>query len=225
MNLLTRKKIARGKSRGIICVRHRAGQPMKHRIVIDKWRYLDNIPGILISIKKSDVFSTGFLGKVVYFNGLVGFILLPENLIEGDFIISRSLKIFNLQEMVFGNSFLLLSVPLGITFFNVENQYLKGGVFVKSAGSTSMFLGSGNLVNFGLVSLPSGNFQLVPFKSRVSIGIVSNSGQVLFNYKKAGVKRNLGYRPKVRGVAMNPVDHPHGGGEGKTSGGRHPVSP
>jgi len=117
----------------------------------------------------------------------------------------------------------LRSLPIGTTIHNVEMRPGKGGQLARSAGNSAVLVGKD--YGYAQVKLSSGELRKVLLSCKATIGVVSNPDQKNINLGKAGRNRWLGWRPHVRGVAMNPVDHPHGGGEGKTSGGRHPVTP
>jgi large subunit ribosomal protein L2 len=122
-----------------------------------------------------------------------------------------------------GNCLPLEGVPLGTSVHNVELQFGRGGQLARSAGTGAVVVARDK--DYVTLKLPSGEMRLVFRRCRATIGTVGNEDHMNVSLGKAGVSRHLGRRPKVRGVVMNPVDHPHGGGEGRTSGGRHPVSP
>jgi large subunit ribosomal protein L2 len=122
-----------------------------------------------------------------------------------------------------GNTMKLLNIPFGTMIHNVEMKPGKGGQLARAAGSYCQLAGRND--GYAQLRMPSGELRIVPDSCTASIGVVSNLDHSNVSIGKAGKKRHMGIRPTVRGVAMNPVDHPHGGGEGRTSGGRHPVSP
>ncbi|MCH7477995.1 MAG: 50S ribosomal protein L2 [SAR324 cluster bacterium] len=135
------------------------------------------------------------------------------------------MEIFSGVEVEFqvGNCLPLAKIPLGTVIHNVEMTPGKGGQIARGAGNSCQLLAKEG--RFAVLRLPSGEMRRVPIECRATIGLVGNTDHNNISIGKAGRSRWLGRRPKVRGVAMNPVDHPHGGGEGRTSGGRHPVSP
>lgn len=161
---------------------------------------------------------TAFIALIKYDDGVISYILAPQKLLVGDRIISS-----NEADIKIGNCLPLKFIPVGTTLHNVEMKIGKGGQLARSAGTSVDLVGKD--AGYAQLKLRSGEFRLVPLECRASIGSVSNPDQKNINLGKAGRNRWLGWRPHVRGVAMNPVDHPHGGGEGKTSGGRHPVTP
>jgi large subunit ribosomal protein L2 len=150
--------------------------------------------------------------------GSYTYIIAPQKLNVGDKIISSESA-----DIKVGNCLSLKSIPVGTVVHNVEMKPGKGGQLARSAGSSVQLAGKDS--GYAQIKLRSGELRLVPLECLATVGAVSNQDHQNVNYGKAGRMRWLGRRPVVRGVAMNPVDHPHGGGEGKTSGGRHPVTP
>lgn len=161
---------------------------------------------------------TSFIALIKFDDGEYAYIVAPQKLLVGDKVISS-----DSADIKVGNCLSLKSIPVGTTVHNVEMKVGKGGQIARSAGTSVDLVGKDN--GYAQIKLRSGEFRLVPLDCRATIGVVSNPDQKNINLGKAGRNRWLGRRPHVRGVAMNPVDHPHGGGEGKTSGGRHPVTP
>lgn len=157
-----------------------------------------------------------------YFN-----ILAPENLKIGDILYSFFIEdIFKIKDIKVGYSMPLYNIPLNVEIHNIEMFYNKGGSLVRSAGNSAFIIKKDlNLNGFAYIKLSNLRIKKIPLICRATIGRLSNPYHDLFNYKKAGTIRNLNKRPVVRGVAMNPIDHPHGGGEGKASGGRVSVTP
>jgi large subunit ribosomal protein L2 len=145
------------------------------------------------------------------------YIVAPEGVVVGDVLNSS-----DEAEIKVGNSLPLKNIPVGTVIHNIELKPLKGAQIARSAGTSATLInkGAGNIS----IRLRSGEIRSVNFNCKATIGVVSNHDVKNIKFGKAGRRRWLGFRPKVRGVAMNPVDHPHGGGEGKTSGGRHPVT-
>lgn len=203
---------------GKITIRHKgAGHKRKYRI-IDFKRNLFDIEGTISAIEY-DPNRTCNIALVFYKNGEKKYILQPENLEIGDKIFSNSTKLF--QE---GNTFFLKDIPTGINIHNIELNPNKGGQFVRSAGTFATIIAKNN--KFIIIKLPSKEIRLFNPNCKATIGKLSNSNQKNINSGKAGRTRWLGIRPTVRGSAMNPIDHPHGGGEGRCSIGRKkPVTP
>ncbi|MGR4000630.1 MAG: 50S ribosomal protein L2 [Alphaproteobacteria bacterium] len=160
---------------------------------------------------------TAFIALIRYGDGELSYILAPQGLSAGDTVISD-----DRTPVRVGNSMPLLNIPEGTTVHNVELKPGAGGQLARAAGSSAQYLGLDR--DYALLRLASGEVRRVRGECRATIGVVSNSDHMNESYGKAGRMRWRGRRPHVRGVAMNPVDHPHGGGEGKTSGGRHPVN-
>ena len=161
---------------------------------------------------------SAFISLVKYEDGEYRYILAPQKLSIGDKIISS--KNADIKD---GNSLPLNNIPLGTNIHNVELKPGAGGQLARSAGSSVQIVSKEDV--FVQLKLNSGEIRLVNNKCLATIGVLSNPDNKNTKLGKAGRKRYLGFRPKVRGVVMNPVDHPHGGGEGRTSGGRHPVTP
>ena len=214
---------------GSITVFHRGGGCKRKLRFIDFKRSILNLEGIVKRIEYDPV-RTSFIALVFYpYLFLFSYILLPEGLRIGDYIFSSTKNTINLGNALplassFNNIY-NINVPAGIPIHNIEIRAGRGAQLVRSAG-TKAFLLTNQLKNcFIALNSVTGNIIKVPFNSFATIGKVSNGGHYHRIIKKAGVNRLKGRRPTVRGVAMNPIDHPHGGGEGKTSGGRHPVSP
>ena len=161
---------------------------------------------------------TAFIALVVYGDGKKSYILAPQRLAVGDKVVSAERA-----DVKPGNAMPLASIPVGTIVHNVEMKPGKGGQIARSAGAYVQLVGRQG--DYAQVRLKSGEVRLVHGACRATIGAVSNPDHSNTNLGSAGRKRHMGKRPSVRGVAMNPVDHPHGGGEGRTSGGRHPVTP
>ena len=162
---------------------------------------------------------TAFIALIKYDDdGSFAYIIAPQKLNLGERIISSETA-----DIKVGNTLSLKSIPVGTIVHNVEMKPGKGGQLARSAGASVQLAGKD--AGYAQIKLRSGELRLVPLECRATVGAVSNPDHQNVNYGKAGRMRWLGRRPVVRGVAMNPIDHPHGGGEGKTSGGRHPVTP
>ncbi len=161
---------------------------------------------------------TAFIALIKYEDGELAYILAPQRLNVGDSVIAGE-KV----DVKPGNAMPLRSIPIGTIVHNVELKVGKGGQIARSAGTYVQFIGRDQ--GYALLRLRSGETRMVRAECMATIGSVSNSDHSNINLGKAGRSRWLGRRPNVRGVVKNPVDHPHGGGEGRTSGGRHPVTP
>jgi len=161
---------------------------------------------------------TGFIALIRYADDVVAYILAPQRLAVGDKVISGENA-----DIKPGNALPIKNIPVGTILHNVEMKPGKGGQIARAAGSYVQLVGKDS--GYALLKLRSGEVRMVRAECMATIGAVSNPDYQNINFGKAGRMRWLGRRPVVRGVAMNPIDHPHGGGEGKTSGGRHPVTP
>ncbi|MDF2965589.1 MAG: rplB [Rickettsiaceae bacterium] len=161
---------------------------------------------------------TAYIALLKYDDETYSYILAPQKLSAGDRIVSS-----DTADIKPGNCLPLKVMPIGTTVHNVEMKPGKGGQLGRAAGSYVQLVGKDS--GFAQLKLRSGEIRLVPLECRATVGVLTNAEHQNENLGKAGRSRWLGRRPVVRGVAMNPVDHPHGGGEGKTSGGRHPVTP
>lgn len=192
------------------------GHKKRYRI-LDFKRQKDNIPATVERIEY-DPNRTAFIALVKYKDGELSYILAPQRLKEGDVVMSG-----DQADIKPGNALALKSIPIGTIVHNIEMKPKKGGQLARSGGAYAQIVGRDS--GFVLVRLTSGEQRRILGECRATIGAVSNPDQKNINLGKAGRSRWLGRRPHVRGVAKNPVDHPHGGGEGKTSGGRHPVTP
>ena len=216
--LVEKKKQNSGRNNaGRITVRHRGGGHRKHYRIIDFKRIKDGIPAVVERIEY-DPNRSARIALILYLDGERRYIIAPEGLAKGDKIESggkASIKT--------GNCLELNDIPLGSVVHCVELFPGKGAQLSRSAGSSLQLIAKEG--KFCTLRLRSGEIRRVFANCRATLGSVSNPEHQLRSIGKAGAKRWLGIRPTVRGVAMNPIDHPHGGGEGKTSGGRHPVTP
>ena len=216
---LTFGKISSGgrNNLGRITTRSRgAGHKNKYRLV-DFYRKKDDIVATVERIEYDPNRSSNLM-LVKYEDGERNYLIAPQNIKTGDKIISGKEK-----EIKIGNCLPLSDIPAGTDIHNIEITPGSGAKFIRSAGSSAQISGSDGV--YSIIRLSSGEVRRIISTSRATIGSVSNPDQKNLKIGKAGRNRWLGKRPSVRGVAMNPVDHPHGGGEGKTSGGRSPVSP
>ena len=202
---------------GRITSRHKgAGHKNKYRIV-DFHRKKDDIKGKIERIEY-DPNRSGYLALVKYEDGTLNYIIAPSKIKVGDEIVSGRNKGIEI-----GNCMPLSDIPAGTNIHNIELTPNGGAKLVRSAGATATIAGMDE--NYVVIKLSSGEIRKIISTARATIGAVSNSDHQNIKIGKAGRNRWKGKRPQTRGVAMNPVDHPHGGGEGKTSGGRSPVSP
>ena len=202
---------------GRITSRHKgAGHKQKYR-EIDFYRKKDDMNAKIERIEY-DPNRSAFVSLIKYEDGVMNYIIAPNNIKIGDEIVSGRNK-----EIKIGNCMPLSDIPEGTNIHNIELSPNSGGKLVRSAGSSAQI--SGIDENYCIIKLVSGEIRKIISTARATIGSVSNSDHQNIKIGKAGRNRWKGKRPSVRGVAMNPVDHPHGGGEGKTSGGRSPVSP
>ncbi|MCH8924974.1 MAG: 50S ribosomal protein L2 [Proteobacteria bacterium] len=202
---------------GRITARRRGGGHKRLYRVIDFKRRKFDVSAKVLRLEY-DPNRTAFIALIEYEDGELGYILAPQRLDVGDTVIAGD-KV----DIKPGNAMPLASIPIGTIVHNVEMKPGKGGQIARSAGTYVQLVGRD--AGHALLRLGSGEARMVRAECMATIGAVSNSDQGNIKLGKAGRKRWLGKRPSVRGVAMNPVDHPHGGGEGRTSGGRHPVTP
>lgn len=204
-------------SAGRITVRHIGGGTRSQYRVIDFKRNKDGIPARVERIEY-DPNRTALIALLVYLDGERRYIIAPAGLEKGATVMSG-----DSSPIAVGNALPLKNIPLGTTIHCVELKAGKGAQMLRSAGAGGQIVAKEG--SYATLRLRSGEMRKVLLTCKAVIGEVSNSEHSLRELGKAGAKRWRGIRPTVRGVAMNPVDHPHGGGEGKTSGGRHPVTP
>ena len=202
---------------GHITVRHRGGGSKQRYRIIDFKRDKDGIPAKVERIEY-DPNRTANIALLVYGDGERRYIVAPQGISAGSTVISGMEAGIEV-----GNTLPLRNIPVGANLHCVELQPGKGAQLARSAGASVQLIAREG--GYATLRLRSGEMRKVPIECRATIGEVSNGEHNLRKLGKAGAKRWRGIKPTVRGVAMNPVDHPHGGGEGKTSGGRHPVSP
>lgn len=211
-----RKKAGRNNLGGITMRRRGGGHKRLYRIVDFK----RNRIGVKATVEtiEYDPNRTANIALIRYVDGQRAYIIAPKGLVVGDVIESGSSAEFRV-----GNTMPLMDIPLGTTIHNIEMKPGKGAQMVRSAGSSAELVAKEG--RMGTVKLPSGEMRYVPLECVATVGSVGNGDHFNEVSGSAGRSRWMGKRPKVRGVVMNPVDHPMGGGEGKTSGGGHPVSP
>ena len=202
---------------GRITCRHKSSGHKKLYRIIDFKRTTRDVPAIVERIEY-DPNRTAFIALIKYSDGVMAYILAPHGLQIGDSIIAGEKS-----DIKVGNALPLKAIPIGITIHNIELRPSGGGKLIRSAGGFAQVVGKDS--GYVLVKLRSGELRRILDECYATIGTLSNADHQNTTIGKAGRSRWLGIRPTVRGVAMNPVDHPHGGGEGKTSGGRHPVTP
>ena len=206
------KKNAGRNNQGKITVRHRGGGSRRKYRIIDFKRKKDDIHATVLGIEY-DPNRTANIALICYEDGEKAYILAPQGLQVG-------MKVMNGEnaEVRVGNCLPLAQIPVGTQVHNIELHPGKGGQMVRSAGNSAQLMAKEG--KYATLRLPSGEMRMVPIICRASIGVVGNAEHNLVNIGKAGRKRNMGIRPTVRGSVMNPNDHPHGGGEGKTGIGR-----
>ena len=210
------KKAGRGAG-GRISVRRKGGGHKRAYRQIDFRRDKISIPGRVSTIEY-DPNRSAFIALVVYKDGEKRYILAPEGLAVGRTVVSGPDAGFEI-----GNALPLGKIPLGIQIHNIELTLGRGGQMARSAGTSATVVAKEG--QYVTLRLPSGEMRMVNVRCYATVWELGNKDHMNVSLGKAGRSRWLGRRPKVRGTVMNPVDHPHGGGEGKTKGGRHPVSP
>ena len=215
--LVTLKKTGGRNSFGRVTSRHIGGGHKQKYRIIDFRRDKIDIPAKVASIEY-DPNRSARIALLHYVDGEKRYILAPLDLKVGDTIIASPNA-----DIKPGNALPLRAIPLGTIIHNIELKIGKGGQLARSAGTFAQLMAKEG--KYAQVKLPSGEVRMVLMDCKATIGQVGNIDHENVSIGKAGRSRWLGRRPKVRGVAMNPVDHPHGGGEGRTSGGRHPVTP
>jgi large subunit ribosomal protein L2 len=202
---------------GRITVRHQGGGHKKKYRIIDFKRNKEGIPATVKTIEY-DPNRSARIALIAYADGEKAYIIAPIGIKVGDTILSGAGA-----DIKPGNSMALKDMPVGTVIHNIELRPGKGGQLARSAGTYSQLLSKEG--EYCHVRLPSGEIRLIKAECKATVGQISNPTHENIKVGKAGRSRWKGIRPTVRGVAMNPIDHPHGGGEGRTSGGRHPVSP
>ena len=218
------KKLTEGLSKkggrnntGRITARRRGGGHKRRYRVVDFKRRKWGVGAEVLRLEY-DPNRSAFIALIQYEDGEQSYILAPQRLAPGDKVIADERA-----DILPGNAMPIASIPIGTIVHNIEMKPGKGGQIARSAGTFVQIVGRD--AGYALLRLSSGEVRMVRAECMATIGAVSNPDQANIKLGKAGRKRWLGKRPSVRGVAMNPIDHPHGGGEGRTSGGRHPVTP
>ncbi len=202
---------------GRVTARRRGGGHKRSYRMVDFKRLKRNMEAEVLRIEY-DPNRTAYIALIKYEDGEVAYILAPQRLTAGDKVIAGD-KV----DVKPGNAMPLRNMPIGTIVHNVEMKIGKGGQIARSAGTYAQLAGRDS--GYAIMKLSSGETRMIHADCMATVGAVSNPDNSNIKLGKAGRKRWMGKRPAVRGVAMNPVDHPHGGGEGRTSGGRHPVSP
>lgn len=202
---------------GKITVRHRGGGSKRLYRIIDFKRVKDNVPATVMTIEY-DPNRTANIALLFYVDGHKSYILAPNGLVVGDKVMSGAES-----EIKVGNCLPLENIPLGSTIHNVEMLPGKGAQFIRSAGAGAQLIAKDG--NYVQIRMPSGEIRMIHRKCRATLGQVGNLDYKNVSLGKAGRKRNMGWKPTVRGAAMNPCDHPHGGGEGKCPIGGQPKTP
>ena len=216
--LTTINKTAGRNAHGRITSRHRGGGVKRKYRIIDLKRDKDNIPARVAAIEY-DPYRTAYIALLNYADGEKRYIIQPNGLKVGDIVESGSDA-----DIKVGNTLMLADIPVGTTVHNIEMTPGRGGQIARSTGSSAQLMAKEG--KYAQLRLPSGEFRLISQRCKATIGQVGNISHELITLGKAGKSRYLGKRPHVRGSAMNPVDHPHGGGEGRTPIGRpSPMTP
>ncbi len=218
------KSLTRGKgqtgarnNQGRVTTRFRGGGNKRRYRQVDFQRLKDDVPAKVAQIEY-DPNRSARIALLHYVDGEKSYIIAPNGLQQGDTVMSG-----NNAEFKVGNAMPLRRIPLGMEIHNIELVPKRGGILVRSAGQVAQLRAKEG--NYAQVRLPSGEVRLIHLNCRATLGQVGNLEHSSITFGKAGKRRYLGRRPHVRGVVMNPVDHPMGGGEGRSSGGGHPVSP
>jgi large subunit ribosomal protein L2 len=211
------KKAGGRNAYGRITVRHRGGGADRKYRIIDFKRTERSMSGVFSDIQY-DPNRNVPIALIFYNNGSKAYILLPEQVIIGS-VVSAGVDV----EAVAGNALPLRNIPVGFQVHNIELRPNGGGVLVRGAGTSAQLVAKEN--DYAIIKLPSGETRLIHLDCWATVGVLANAAFKNITIGKAGRNRNLGKRPSVRGMAMNPVDHPHGGGEGRSKSGSHPRSP
>lgn len=204
-------------SYGRITTRHHGGGALKKYRIVDFKRAIRDIPGKVISIEY-DPNRNVRIALVYFANGAKNYVLVPEGLSVGQMIMAGTGV-----EVKPGNAMPIRNIPVGFSIHNVEITPGSGGKLARSAGSTIQLMAKDG--EHAILKLPSSEIRMVPLDCWASVGVLGNADYKNISWGKAGRSRHRGIRPSVRGMAMNPIDHPHGGGEGRSKSGSHPKSP
>lgn len=202
---------------GRITVRHRGGGAAKLYRIVDFKRLERDVPGVVNAIEY-DPNRNVRIGLINYANGAKSYMLLPEDLAVGATVLSGESV-----EAKVGNCVPLSNVPIGFMVHNIEIRPGSGGKIARSAGTSAQIMAKTD--EFATLKMPSGEIRMVSIRCWATVGVLGNADYKNISWGKAGRTRHLGFRSSVRGMAMNPVDHPHGGGEGRSKSGSHPTTP
>jgi len=213
----SKKRISGRNNKGRLTIRHRGGGHKRLYRIIDFRRDKREIPAKVVSLEY-DPNRSARIALLSYADGEKRYILAPDGLTVGKSVVAGEVA-----DILVGNALPLKNIPLGTMIHNIELKKGKGGQMARSAGTAAQLLAKE--AGYAQIKMPSGETRMVHLDCYATIGQVGNLNSENVSIGKAGRTRWMGIRPTVRGVVMNPIDHPHGGGEGKTSGGRHPVSP
>jgi large subunit ribosomal protein L2 len=213
----SKQRISGRNNKGRLTVRHRGGGHKRLYRIIDFRRDKRDIPAKVVQLEY-DPNRSARIALLAYADGEKRYILAPDGLAAGASVVAGESA-----DILIGNSLPLKNIPLGTMIHNIEMKMGKGGQMARAAGTAAQLLAKE--AGYAQIKMPSGETRMVNLACYATIGQVGNLNYENVSIGKAGRTRWLGIRPTVRGVVMNPIDHPHGGGEGKTSGGRHPVSP
>ncbi len=213
----SKQRISGRNNKGRLTVRHRGGGHKRLYRIIDFRRDKREIPAKVLSLEY-DPNRSARIALLAYADGEKRYILAPDGLAVGTSVVAGEVA-----DILIGNALPLKNIPLGTMIHNIEMKKGKGGQMARAAGSAAQLVAKE--AGYAQIKMPSGETRMINLDCYATIGQVGNLNYENVSIGKAGRTRWLGKRPTVRGVAMNPIDHPHGGGEGKTSGGRHPVSP
>jgi len=212
-----KKRISGRNNKGRLTIRHRGGGHKRLYRIIDFRRDKKEVPAKVVSLEY-DPNRSARIALLAYADGEKRYILAPDGLAVGASVVAGEQA-----DILVGNALPLKSIPLGTMVHNIEMKKGKGGQMARAAGTAAQLLAKE--AGYAQIKMPSGETRMVSLDCYATIGQVGNLNYENVSIGKAGRSRWLGIRPTVRGVAMNPIDHPHGGGEGRTSGGRHPVTP
>ena len=210
-------RISGRNNKGRLTIRHRGGGHKRLYRIIDFRRDKREIPAKVLAIEY-DPNRSARIALVCYADGEKRYILAPDGLSAGMMVVAGEAA-----DILVGNALPLKNIPLGTTIHNIEMKKGKGGQLARSAGVAAQLVAKE--AGYAQIKMPSGETRMINLECYATVGQVGNLNYENISIGKAGRMRWMGIRPTVRGVVMNPVDHPHGGGEGKTSGGRNPVSP
>jgi large subunit ribosomal protein L2 len=213
----SKQRISGRNNKGRLTVRHRGGGHKRLYRIIDFRRDKREIPAKVVSLEY-DPNRSALIALLAYVDGEKRYILAPDGLAVGSSVVAGEVA-----DILTGNALPLKNIPLGTMIHNIELKQGKGGQMARAAGTAAQLVAKE--AGYAQIKMPSGETRMVNLDCYATIGQVGNLNYENVSIGKAGRTRWLGIRPTVRGVVMNPIDHPHGGGEGKTSGGRHPVSP